>query len=88
MLEMQVLEQGGQLLHGPIGGHVRGRESEHGFGVFGIARQRLRQVTRQLEVLVMHRLQLSIPSSLGQQHPNGACRDGCQQKEEHWQQLA
>ena len=38
MLEMQVLEQGSQLLHGPIGGHVRSRKSEYVFHVFGIAR--------------------------------------------------
>jgi hypothetical protein len=45
-------------------------------------------MTRQLQVLLVHRLEFSIPGSIGQQDPNDFYRDGGEKKEEQRQQVA
>jgi hypothetical protein len=82
MFEVQAAEERRQAPYWLLCGRVRHSHLKGGFHVCSIACQRCHQITRDLEVLLLHCLQLSFPGTMGQQDTNTRGRDSSKEKKQ------
>jgi hypothetical protein len=79
---MHPIEQNVKVLHRLAVNQIGYRQVEGSLGIFGIACQRLGQITRQLQMLFMYPLQLALPHTVGETHTNGPSREGGEEEKE------